>query len=731
MQRSLRGKLTSGIGIMLAYGMCVAESAPPGGMMIELLQGSTATGITDATPEFCWIVHSSSKNDMQSAYRILVSSNLEMLGNNRGDVWDSGKTASSSSINVPYQGKALSPNQPYFWKVKTWTQKSGASSWSQPQQFVTAKTLGTYSTPGYSVVKRDVAPSEFIKKAEGHYFVDFGRAAAGTVRLSLTSPSDGHVVTLHLGEKTSTADSVDRKPGGTIRYAEIRLPIDQGTHTYLVTIPKYRHGRRTLKMPEDVGEVMPFRYCEITGVPGPFDQGSIQQVAVHYPFDDRASAFSSSDDTLNRIWELCRYSIKATSYCGLYIDGDRERFPREADSYINQISHYCVDREYTLGRRTHEFMMTHTSQWTEWMLHSVIMAWTDYLYTGNRDSLEEFYDGLKHKSLTALARQDGLISTKTGLVDDQLRKAVHYYKGEHVKGKQFRDIVDWPSGERDGYRFGTINTVVNAFHYRALVLMASIARVLGEDSDAEEFAARATLVKRSFNTKLIDLQTGLYLDGEGVAHSSLHANMFPLALGLVPDERKKTVARFIRSRGMACSVYGAQYLLESLYAADEDEYALELMTSKDTRSWHNMLRLGSTITLEAWDLRFKKNLDWNHAWGAAPANIIPRYVLGIRPLEPGCSKVLIQPQPGALKHASGTIPTIRGPITVSYKNDPAHPFELSISIPVNMTARVGLPQSNEEPSVVIVDGEEVNAQHQGKHLFVDGIGSGAHVLTCK
>ena len=59
---------------------------------------------------------------------------------------------------------------------------------------------------------------------------------------------------------------------------------------------------------------------------------------------------------------------------------------------------------------------------------------------------------------------------------------------------------------------------------------------------------------------------------------------FPLALGLVPSESTKAVAQFIRSRGMACSVYGAQYLLESLYAAGEDEVALDLMTSKATRS---------------------------------------------------------------------------------------------------------------------------------------------------
>ena len=199
MRKSSLYILIIGTSIMLAHGVCVAEGAPPDGMMIELLQGSSMGGIADATPEFGWIVHSSSKNDMQSAYRILVSSDMEIVDSDGADMWDSGKIESDLSVNVVYQGKALSPSQPYFWKVKTWTRKGGESAWSQPQRFVTARTLGTYSTPGYSVIKRDIAPSKCIKKSTGHYFVDFGRAAAGTVRLSLTSPSDGHVVTLHLG----------------------------------------------------------------------------------------------------------------------------------------------------------------------------------------------------------------------------------------------------------------------------------------------------------------------------------------------------------------------------------------------------------------------------------------------------------------------------------------------------------------------------------------------------
>ena len=62
---------------------------------------------------------------------------------------------------------------------------------------------------------------------------------------------------------------------------------------------------------------------------------------------------------------------------------------------------------------------------------------------------------------------------------------------------------------------------------------------------------------------------------------------------------------------MACSVYGAQYLLEGLYFAGEADYALELMTSTSDRSWWNMIQSGSTMTMEAWDIKYKPNSAMN------------------------------------------------------------------------------------------------------------------------
>ena len=388
---------------------------------------------------------------------------------------------------------------------------------------------------------------------------------------------------VHLGEVPAGTDGIDRNPGGSRRYRMMRLTLDEGTRTYRVAITpdKRNTGSRAIKMPKDIGEVMPFRYCEIVNSPSALDATKVCQITVHYPFDEAASHFTSSSQILNDVWDLCKYSIKATSFCGVYVDGDRERIPYEADAYINQLGHYCVDREYTMARYTHEYLITRPTWPTEWILHSVLMAWADYLYTGDRDSIEYYYDDLKAKTLLALARADGLISTQTGLVTDEVLKSIHF------NGK-LRDIVDWPHGnilglkggygETDDFEFRPINTVVNAFHYQALVAMTRIANDLGKLDDAGQFSKAAARVRQSFNDKLLDKAKGIYVDGEGSTHSALHANMFPLAFGLVPPEHLASVAAFVKSRGMVCSVYGSQYLLDALYEAGEGDFALDLMT---------------------------------------------------------------------------------------------------------------------------------------------------------
>jgi len=124
---------------------------------------------------------------------------------------------------------------------------------------------------------------------------------------------------------------------------------------------------------------------------------------------------------------------------------------------------------------------------------------------------------------------------------------------------------------------------------------------------------------------------------------------------------------------------------------------------------------GTTITWEAWDQKFKPNQDWNHAWGAAPANLLPRFVLGAEPLAAGWKQARIRPHPGTLAFARGKVPTPRGPLTVDWNNGSS--FEMKLTLPEGMTAKLELPASPSSKGVTI-NGKPVAATRAGSRWRV-------------
>ncbi len=591
-------------------------------------------------------------------------------------------------------------------------------------------------TTELKALQETLVPPQSMKDVDdGTLFIDFGHAVYGT--LVFTPEPQADRVVVHLGEKLDAAGRVDRDPGATIRYRRVEQDFVPGQGCCRLVIPADERNTKpgAILMPHAIGEVFPFRYAEIENG-AQIDRDSIRQVFVHYSFDDDAATFESSDVVLNRVWALCKHTIKATTFCGVYVDGDRERIPYEGDAYINQLGHYCMDREYDFARYSHEYMIQKPTWCTEWHLHSVMMAWMDALYSGETASLVAFYDELRAKTLIDFAREDGLISVDPDLRTHEMEARLEPHFKSGIIKRDIRDVLDWPpgsftdggTGERDNHEMLTINTVINAFHAHSLALMAKIAELLGRGDDQTLFLGRAARVAARINDLLFDSSRGIYMDGEGAYHASLHSNMFMLAFDLVPEERKPSVIAFVKSRGMACSVYGAQHLLEGLYMNGEGEYALDLMTAEHDRSWWNMLQAGSTMTLEAWDVKYKNNLDWNHAWGAAPANMVGRYLLGVRPLSPGFIRTLIQPQVGALASVAGTVPTPLGGITVSVTHEPDRPFTLRLEIPEGITARVGVPRDDHANTRLLLNGREVDAEQNGATLYVDPVGPGKHVI---
>ncbi|NBA78629.1 family 78 glycoside hydrolase catalytic domain [Emticicia sp. ODNR4P] len=91
-------------------------------------------GIDVVQPRLSWQINTNQRAVNQTAYQILVASSQELLAQNQGDLWDSGKINSDEMIQVRYAGKALKSRSKCFWKVKVWTNK-GESNWSETASF--------------------------------------------------------------------------------------------------------------------------------------------------------------------------------------------------------------------------------------------------------------------------------------------------------------------------------------------------------------------------------------------------------------------------------------------------------------------------------------------------------------------------------------------------------------------------------------------------------------------
>jgi len=84
-----------------------------------------------------------------------------------------------------------------------------------------------------------------------------------------------------------------------------------------------------------------------------------------------------------------------------------------------------------------------------------------------------YYEQLKHKTIMALANEEGLISTDSPFHNGELMRDL----GFADTTQRLRDIVDWPQkggfggvmGETDDFVFMPVNTVINSFYYRNML----------------------------------------------------------------------------------------------------------------------------------------------------------------------------------------------------------------------------------------------------------------------
>lgn len=401
-----------------------------------------------------------------------------------------------------------------------------------------------------------------------------------------------------------------------------------------------------------------FRYVEIEGLPEGYDPSAVQALGHVYPLGQR-TRFRTEDTRLAEVLALCEHTMVQANGPLLVDSWSREREPYEADAYLQAKANAALSSDTALADYGLDYLLVRRTWPTEWPFYLVLLAWEQYLRSGDRTALARRRD-----ALTGLLPTDW-IDSATGLVHKD-------FGADGTSSIIDHDIVDWPPAERDGYRFGPVNTVVCAIAHGAYRAMVRIDEALGNTEQAADHTALADRLASAMNQYLWDEELGTFVDGldergEPLAHAAAHAGAFASAFGVADEERARRIAEFLAPKGMPVSVYAAPFLLRALVRGGRVEDAYALLVADDDRSWLGMIAQGAGATMEAWNEQAKPNVSCAHPWAASPLFLVLEDLLGLRPLAPGYRVFEFAPRIDALAVTGplgATVPTPAGVIEI-------------------------------------------------------------------
>jgi len=131
------------LAVLAAVCVCFLSSIPAHGAETAAIQPvalrteflSNPQGLDARQPRLSWQIASGARGQKQTGYRVVVASTSEKLDAEDGDLWDSGRVASSETVNLVYAGRPLTSRQTCFWKVKVWDAEGKPGDWSRPARW--------------------------------------------------------------------------------------------------------------------------------------------------------------------------------------------------------------------------------------------------------------------------------------------------------------------------------------------------------------------------------------------------------------------------------------------------------------------------------------------------------------------------------------------------------------------------------------------------------------------
>ncbi|HXN63569.1 MAG TPA: alpha-L-rhamnosidase C-terminal domain-containing protein, partial [Acidimicrobiales bacterium] len=218
-------------------------------------------------------------------------------------------------------------------------------------------------------------------------------------------------------------------------------------------------------------------------------------------------------------------------------------------------------------------------------------------------------------------------------------------------------------------------------------------------AQAAELAAAVNATLRRPDGVYVD---GVDADGAPSGSASQEANALALAYGVVPATGLSAVGAHVEGLGIDLGPNHGLELLRGLAAAGLHEAVVRTLTDASIPGWAHIVAVGGTFTWEQWSPSDLIGDSMSHGWGSSALVAMQETLLGVTFMAPdqdGTVNLAVTPPTRGLAGATGSVPTIAGPLAVAWERGSGGRLTVDLSVPPNATALVTVPASEGVPSV--------------------------------
>jgi alpha-L-rhamnosidase len=321
-----------------------------------------------------------------------------------------------------------------------------------------------------------------------------------------------------------------------------------------------------------------------------------------------------------------------------------------------------------------------------WADAGIICPLTQYKMYGDKRILEKWYTNMARYIDYTVAQSSGFIRKPSCWPGDWLS-------------------VNAPMSE---------SIITNMYFAYSANLMSEIAGVLDKEEDSLKYGTLFKNIKAAYIKKYINENNVI----EGNTQTSY---ILSLAFDLVKQEDRAVSFQKLLERiqerdyHVSTGFLGVKHLFDVLTQFERSDVAYRLLKQDSYPGWLYNVSKGANTIWEAWDT-WKPGVGWqdhslNHFNFGAVGDWMYSGMGGIKPLEPGFRKILIEPQiDTAIKFVNATYNSIQGPIVSNWRIQ-KNIFSIQVEIPANTNANIILP---------VNPGMQYTITESGKEIFKNG-----------